>query len=320
MTIQILVVDDSPSERLFIGHFLSAFPDFLVTFASNGEEALQSLIIDQPDVIVSDLRMPVMNGLELVQRLKTIGLNIPVILMTSYGSEQIAVQALEAGAASYVPRKNLETQLIDTLRNVIGVTQKRRERRRTLACLSYCESHFVLENDASSVAPLISHLLDKAASMNLLSGQERTQVGIALQESMSNAIHHGNLELNSELRQVDERIYFELANARRAMAPYSNRRVRVEARLSRDEVRFVIADEGPGFDAAKVADPTAEVNLDRIGGRGLLLINSFMDEVSYNDRGNQITMVKYVASAADDLSNDQQSANCSEIMETVGCW
>ncbi len=60
-------------------------------------------------------------------------------------------------------------------------------------------------------------------------------------------------------------------------------------------MRFVIRDEGPGFDHRKVSDPTQAENLDRVSGRGLLLIHSFMDEVSYNDRGNEITLVKYTS-------------------------
>ena len=145
-------------------------------------------------------------------------------------------------------------------------------------------------------------------------------VGIALQEALSNAIHHGNLELDSELRQVDENNYYALADQRRKQHPYAGRKVYVEAALSRSELHFVITDEGPGFDIRKVLDPTAEVNLDRIGGRGLLLIRSFMDSVTYNECGNQITMTKHVSAveprviAPGDVSRSQSAlvaAACS---------
>ena len=58
------------------------------------------------------------------------------------------------------------------------------------------------------------------------------------------------------------------------------------------EARYVIRDEGPGFDLNRVPDPTDMSNLERISGRGLLLINTFMDEVRHNKAGNEITMVK----------------------------
>ena len=61
---------------------------------------------------------------------------------------------------------------------------------------------------------------------------------------------------------------------------------------SRSSVEFVIRDEGPGFDLSGLPDPTDPENLAKVSGRGLLLINAFMDEVRHNDQGNEITMVK----------------------------
>ena len=65
--------------------------------------------------------------------------------------------------------------------------------------------------------------------------------------------------------------------------------------LDRDAARFVVADDGPGFDTALFDRPVQPDDLARIGGRGLLLIRTFMDQVSFNSAGNQITMVKYRA-------------------------
>ena len=319
MNTHILVVDDSATERMVIGHLFAQHPEFSVSFANDGAEAMQAARTQQPNLILSDLRMPVMNGLEFVKQLKSSGLNIPVILMTSFGSEQIAVDALSAGAASYVPKRNLDSHLIGTIASVMAVTERRRDRRRTLECLALSESKFVLGNDASAVAHMISHLLDTAVTMKLLSGQEPVHVGIALQEALSNAIHHGNLELDSELRQIDEKIYYMLADQRRSMDPYGDRKVHVDARFSRSKLSFVIRDDGPGFDTTKVLDPTAEVNLDRIGGRGLLLISSFMDDVSYNDRGNQITLVKYVSAVAPESVPPRESSHRRELQKAVAC-
>ena len=69
-------------------------------------------------------------------------------------------------------------------------------------------------------------------------------------------------------------------------------RVYVTVRMSRVEAVFMIRDEGPGFDPASLPDPTDPANLERVSGRGLLLIQTFMDKVEHNETGNQITMVK----------------------------
>ena len=66
----------------------------------------------------------------------------------------------------------------------------------------------------------------------------------------------------------------------------------VLARESHREAVYVIRDEGPGFDPTGLPDPTDPSNLERVSGRGLLLIRTFMDEVHHNKAGNEITMVK----------------------------
>ena len=75
--------------------------------------------------------------------------------------------------------------------------------------------------------------------------------------------------------------------------PFCDRKVHVYTSLNAERVKFVIRDEGPGFNHRKVLNPTEAENLDRVGGRGLLLIRSFMDEVSFNARGNEVTLLKY---------------------------
>ena len=83
-----------------------------------------------------------------------------------------------------------------------------------------------------------------------------------------------------------------MAEYRRRRPPYRDRRLHVRARLSRREAVYVIRDEGPGFDPSQLPDPTDPSNLDRVSGRGLLLIRTFMDKVHHNKEGNQITMIK----------------------------
>ena len=294
MKTHILVVDDSPVERRRIEHLLQVgIEDIIVTVAANGREALEALTQITPDVIVSDVRMPQMNGLEFIRELRSADQNIPVILMTSFGSEEIAVKALREGASGYVPKRGLETELIKTIHNLIAFSQQRQDQRRVVGSLSSAELHYTLDNDPELIAPLVSHLLNQMISMKLLKSAQVTRVGVAMQEAMKNAMYHGNLEMDTQWRQiVDAKSYDELAEVRRRQWPYADRQVDIKVSLSRHEVRFTIADDGPGFDSTKF-DPTAATCLDRISGRGLLLIRSFMDRVTHNDRGNEITMVMH---------------------------
>ena len=293
MTTHILVVDDSAVEQRLVGRLLQkGLPDVAVTFAENGKEAFETISARAPDMVISDLRMPEMNGLELVEALKRCGSGVPVILMTSYGNEEIAVKALQTGAASYVPKLVRDQILISTVKSVLSMSRGQSNRRRVLSTLDSVQSCFVLESDISLISPLIEYLQEQIGMLRLFDDMQLTRIAVAIHESLTNAIYHGNLELDSELRQDDESAFYRLADQRRQETRFAERRVRMEATMSSGVLRIVIRDEGPGFNPGAVRNPTEKVNMDRIGGRGLLLIRSFMDEVIYNQQGNELTIIK----------------------------
>jgi CheY-like chemotaxis protein len=264
-----------------------------VEVAAHGKEALTALKKALPDVVLTDLDMPEMNGLQLVEAIRRDYPAVPVILMTALGSEEIAVEALQKGAASYIPKRNMAQDIVDTLDRVMAVSQAGREQLRVIGSLDHIELTFVLDNDPSLAPPLIGFLEEQAARIQARDRNDLMRVGMALQEALLNAIQHGNLELSSELRQEgDEKAFRDLGAVRRQAAPYRDRRVRVHAHLSRSEAVYDIQDEGPGFDVSTLPDPSDPANVGRIGGRGLTLIRTFMDEAHHNDRGNRITLRK----------------------------
>ena len=153
------------------------------------------------------------------------------------------------------------------------------------------ELHVVLDNDPTLIPALIAWLRATAVQLRLFDAGTADRVDVALNEALINAIHHGNLELDSRFREGDADPCRRV-EARRRRLPYRERRVSVHARLSRAEAVYVIRDEGPGFDPATVPDPTDPANLEKASGRGLLLIRAYMDEVIHNRTGNQVTLIK----------------------------
>jgi CheY-like chemotaxis protein len=288
----ILIVDDAAVDRHRVGKLLSKDHGLEVLSAANGREALDVLMRERADLVLTDMLMPEMDGLQLVEEIRRKFPWLPVILMTAHGSEELAVQALQRGAASYVPKRNLSTDLGETIESILGVASAGRSQQRLLECLVHTESNFVLENDPSLIPALIGHLESNLTRMKLCDENGLIRVAVALREALVNAIHHGNLELDSGLREQDEKVYYNLLDERRQLEPYQDRRVYVEARETRQEAIYVIRDEGIGFDPTTLPDPTDPANLDKVSGRGLLLIRTFMDEVEHNTKGNEITMIK----------------------------
>jgi anti-sigma regulatory factor (Ser/Thr protein kinase) len=153
-------------------------------------------------------------------------------------------------------------------------------------------SQFVLENDPALVPPLVAQFREDLIEMGLCDLTGATRAGVALEEALLNAVYHGNLEVSSDLRQNGDEEFHKLARERRMQEPFASRRVRVIARLTTAAAKFVIVDQGPGFDVSKLPDPTHPDYLERPSGRGVLLMRTFMDEVRYNGTGNRVTLIK----------------------------
>lgn len=101
---KVMVIDDDDDVRNLIETQLGGF--FTVSTASNGAEGLEKLVEEQPDIIVCDVMMPEMDGLEFTKRLKgnfAIS-HIPVILLTAYSSEEHQLKGIQAGADSYITK------------------------------------------------------------------------------------------------------------------------------------------------------------------------------------------------------------------------
>ena len=288
----VLVVDDSPTQQLQIQLILEEH-GYRVLLAADGAEALQVMGQELPDLVVTDLQMPNMDGLELVTQIKMQHNSVPVILATAMGSESIAAAALHEGASSYVPKNNLTTSLVPIVRQVLSHTQQAMAQREVAKYVQQMQLKLRIGNDESLVPSIIGRLEQIACELDFCDEMLWMQIAMALDEALINAIFHGNLAVSSELRQVDDgKPFFDLIHQRKQQEPYKDRFVDIEMTISHEQVSFTITDQGKGFDVSSIPDPTDPANLEKAGGRGLLLIYSFMDSVKHNAAGNQITMIK----------------------------
>jgi DNA-binding NarL/FixJ family response regulator/anti-sigma regulatory factor (Ser/Thr protein kinase) len=289
---KVLVVDDSRLARLAAAGIIKQIKTLSVIEAGDGNEALKAIERTSPDVVLTDLEIPGLNGLELVAEIRSFHPEIPVVLMTAHGSEDVAVAALRAGATHYVPKSALARDLLNTLEKVLTISAMERSKRRVKGYLQAREERFQITNDPELIAPLVDLLLENLSVIETCDSASRMRVGVALHEALTNALFHGNLEVDSELRQDDERQFYDLAQKRRFIPPYCARRVQVHACVDHRGARFVITDDGPGFDTSCLNRPVTDDSLFRVGGRGMLLIRAFMDDVKHNESGNRITMIK----------------------------
>jgi CheY-like chemotaxis protein len=294
---RILVVDDSAVDRRLVQGLLSPHKIWTIDQAENGQTALAKIKSDPPDLVLSDLIMPAMDGLQLVSELKQVHPEVPVIIVTGKGSEWMAVKALQRGAASYVPKSKLSEVLVEAVGQVLEMVEYDRSYKRLIEGLRGSSYLFEVESDPLLIPPMVKLFQQMAISMRLCDAVGRNQLGVALDEALLNAMFHGNLEL--------PRIYIPEARAairlgrnpdivqqRLMEPPYRDRCVRVEAHFGQDEARFRIQDEGGGFEPDLIPAVGDAKPVRDEGGRGLVLIQNLMDQVNYRDSGRQLEMVK----------------------------
>lgn len=287
----ILIAEDSPTQAFHFRRLVEK-EGHTVDVAPNGPEALRKIGEAVPDLLLTDLIMPGMTGLQLIETCARDFPLLPAILMTDFGSEDVAAEALQKGAVSYVPKRRAEQDLARTITNILGLARADRRNQALLACCAKAETVFAIPNDPALVPGLVAYVCDAMAKMKLCEEKVLTRIAIALTEAVDNALHHGNLELSSSLREGDGAAWRETGAARRIASPYRERRVTVAVAVTRQRATVVIRDEGPGFDVSKIPDPTDPANLEVASGRGVFLMKAFMDEVSYNAKGNELTLVK----------------------------
>ncbi len=288
----VLVVDDSAVDRVLVRGLIARDDTVTVTAVANGREALREMAEETPDLVVTDLVMPEIDGLEVVEEVKRRWPAVPVVLMTSRGNEEIASEALKRGAAGYVSKARLETDLGHTVHNLLNIAASRADFGYVMGRMSNARFSLSMGNDWKRINTFVKFFQDGVAHMGLFDETDRTRLGVALTEALLNAVLHGNLGVSSELREQSLHVFFEQVKQRSRERPYCDRQVSIDASWTRELCEFTIRDEGDGFDVSSLPDPTNPENLVRASGRGVLLMQMFMSEVHYNQKGNEVRMVK----------------------------
>jgi anti-sigma regulatory factor (Ser/Thr protein kinase)/anti-anti-sigma regulatory factor len=258
-----------------------------------------------------------MDGLELVKAVRVHFPEVPVILTTAYGSEAIAVEALRQGAASYVPKSQLAETLLDVVGETIRLLRADHAQMRLLDRLA--QATFRLKNNPALIGPLADLVERMIAKQGLCDSIGQLRIAIALSEAVLNAITHGNLKtahkqaVESERKWIREKIMG--LPEEEGLPSRRDPRVHIQVAVSSEEARVSIRDEGPGFDVADILGSGDPGKLLSSGGRGLALMLTLMDEVTFNEAGNEVTMVKRRMATIPSPSAEESDAHLPKIFD-----
>jgi two-component system NtrC family sensor kinase len=156
---RVLVIDDSEEVRNFLIDYILKPKGFEVLIATNGQMGLEMAIAKEPDLMIVDQQMPRLTGLEVLQKLKERGLDIPAILATAHGSEDTAVAAFRLGIRDYIIKPFDADEISGSVDRALRESRLQRERDQLVQQLM--ESNSQLQRRAYGVGKSVS------ASLNL---------------------------------------------------------------------------------------------------------------------------------------------------------
>ena len=124
---RVLIVEDSLDILSFLAEDVLPYHGYQVAAATTGQEGLDKLSHANPDLLLLDLELPDMSGIDILRRVQEDETDIPIVLMTAYGSESIAVEAFRLGAKDYIIKPFTTEQVIEVLERTLIETRLRRE-------------------------------------------------------------------------------------------------------------------------------------------------------------------------------------------------
>lgn len=302
--ISVLFVDDEEDIRQ---SFNDRFEDqFEITLASHGGEALEIMKShDAINVVVTDIRMPNMDGLEMIKEAREIDPDMGFIVVSGHGDTNDVILALQLGVRNFIRKPysfgELEEAVVLEARRYQLIHEERGRREEEKATEQFLVSlegmTFELPNQMEWVSPITFRLIAVMEAVGLCDESTQFNLALGIMEIIANAMEHGNLELSGDekhqLKNQGEDVYLDELAKRAGMDKYKDRTVRVSASINSEVGMIHVADEGNGFDYENLPDPTNPENLFLPSGRGILLARSFFDKVTYQGKGNEVTLVQY---------------------------
>jgi len=175
--IKIIVADDHPVVRAGIKQILSEEPDFVVEDeAGSGQELLGKVRAKDPDVVLLDMSMPGMDGLDVLKQLKIDKPKLPVLVLTIHPESQYALRVLKAGASGYIMKSSADDELVRAIKKVC--------RRGKYISPSFAEK-LAYQFDSSRQEPPQERLSDREYQVMLLIASGKTVSDIADELSLS---------------------------------------------------------------------------------------------------------------------------------------
>ena len=250
---KVLIVEDDAPSRGFMKDTIES-QGHEAHVAENGLLGLEAFIKINPHLVLSDIQMPEMDGLQLLEKIRKLSPNVIVVMVTAFGCEEYAIKAMELRANNYLKKPVLHEELLPLLKKYASLIDKPTTSEQPPKVNKTSSFKIKLDSDVKKVPDLVDWLVKTAE--NILDESGALDAKIGLVELLTNSIDHGNLGSAEDGEPINNFLI-------------NSRKVSIEYKTGDTYCEWIISDEGRGFDWKSYM---ARLDADPLGqeGKGLL--------------------------------------------------
>ncbi|EKR72415.1 response regulator receiver domain protein [Leptospira noguchii str. 1993005606] len=288
---RILFLDDEEMIRDLFQEIFGIIHD--LTLIGTAEEALEICKDKSFDLIITDVRLPKMSGIDFISRLRDKEINTPFIVITGNQDIEISIRALRLGAVDFFIkpfRMDAIRHSLQKFENLFIFSQELISKNHFQ--LTHSKQNFAVRPSLKNLNQYVNLVMRSISLIPGIHTDDILSIKLALYELLGNSIEHGfagiSYEhkaslLSSDVDYVDhvDRICADI-----------NECVLLEIGFEDHKVYVSLKDRGAGFDPSKVPDPVTDPNASYLSGRGIFLARMNVDELVYNDIGNEVSFSK----------------------------
>lgn len=290
---KVLVVEDESAVVSFLEVLLRK-EEYEYRVARTGDEGLKLFRSFEPDFVLTDINMPGMSGIELLERIRVERPETIVVVLTAFSNEEFVIQAMRLGANNYLKKPILRDNMLSVFRKYKSVIENKNCSTKIAPFVTEQSFTYTFDTNVVVVPEVVNLLITEAAG--LFSGDVQLDLKLGLHELVINAVEHGNLAITyfEKSIAVTSDSLNKLYDERMAHPDYSNRKVEIKFLQTKQFCEWTIRDEGAGFCPEDIPSPLGEDGILRLHGRGIFICKFQFDEMEYIGTGNTVRVRKYI--------------------------
>ncbi len=288
---RILFLDDEEMIRDLFREIFGIIHD--ITLIGSAEEALEVCKDKSFDLIITDVRLPKMSGIDFISRLRDKEINTPFIVITGNQDIEISIRALRLGAVDFFIkpfRMDAIRHSLQKFENLFIFSQELISKNHFQ--LIHSKQNFAIKPSLKNLNQYVNLVMRSISLIPGIHTDDILSIKLALYELLGNAIEHGFAGISYEHKASLLSSDVDYVDHVDQICSNINECVLLEIGFEDQKVYVSLKDRGAGFDPSKVPDPVTDPNASYLSGRGIFLARMNVDELVYNDIGNEVSFSK----------------------------